>query len=207
MSYGVMVNLSAAGVQDINFNSNALLLSNRAWAGSTDVDTLTGIENITGSSYRDYLVGSNAGSVIDGGGGKDTLIGGAGNDRFIVNTHDTPDSIAGGTGTDTITLKGLGVSYDLATLKSGTTISSIETIDLRGDGQSTALSLGVVDILGIAGTNTITILADKQQGATAGDRLVLTGGATLDGGVSFDPTATQTYNINSGAATIIWQVA
>ena len=207
MSYGVMVNLSAAGVQDINFNSNALLLSNRAWAGSTDVDTLTGIENITGSSYRDYLVGSNAGSVIDGGGGKDTLIGGAGNDRFIVNTHDTPDSIAGGTGTDTITLKGLGVSYDLATLKSGTTISSIETIDLRGDGQSTALSLGVVDILGITGTNTITILADKQQGATAGDRLVLTGGATLDGGVSFDPTATQTYNINSGAATIIWQVA
>ena len=65
----------------------------------------------------------------------------------------------------------------------------------------------MVDILGIAGTNTITILADKQQGATAGDRLVLTGGATLDGGVSFDPTATQTYNINSGAATIIWQVA
>ena len=209
VNYGVMVNLSSNPVSNLNFSGAGNLASNRAWAGSADVDTLSGIENITGSSYRDYLVGSSTGgSVIDGGGGKDTLIGGAGNDSFIVNTHNTPDSIDGGAGTDTITLKGLSGNYSLSTLQSDiSTISSIETIDLRGDGQSTALSLGVVDILGIAGTNTITILADKQQGATAGDRLVLTGGATLDGGVSFDPTATQTYNINSGAATIIWQVA
>ena len=204
-SYGVMVNLSGSAVSNANFSGGGA--TNSAWAGAFDVDTLTSIENITGSSYRDYLIGNATGSVIDGGGGRDTLVGGAGADSFIVNIHNTPDSISGGSGTDTITLKGLAGSYDLLTLRTGTTISSVETIDLRSDGQATAFTLNRADILGLTGSTSITILADKQAGGFAGDTLTLAVGDTIN--TPFDPMTGGSYTItNSGLThTIVWQVA
>ncbi|QKE65475.1 M10 family metallopeptidase C-terminal domain-containing protein [Aquipseudomonas campi] len=54
-------------------------------------DTLTSIENLTGSNYNDTLIGNSASNTLNGGSGndrltggagKDTLIGGAGNDVF-----------------------------------------------------------------------------------------------------------------------------
>ena len=43
-------------------------------------DTLTGIENLIGSSLNDTLIGNADANVIEGGMGDDTLVGGAGND-------------------------------------------------------------------------------------------------------------------------------
>ena len=43
-------------------------------------DTLSGIENLTGSGFDDTLTGNAADNVIEGGGGNDKLTGGAGND-------------------------------------------------------------------------------------------------------------------------------
>lgn len=43
-------------------------------------DTLTGIENLIGSSLNDTLIGDNGNNVIEGGLGNDTLTGGAGRD-------------------------------------------------------------------------------------------------------------------------------
>jgi Ca2+-binding RTX toxin-like protein len=46
-------------------------------------DTLTGIENITGSDFDDSLTGDDTANVLDGGNGDDTLTAGAGNDKIL----------------------------------------------------------------------------------------------------------------------------
>ncbi len=43
-------------------------------------DTLTGIENVTGTGNDDVLIGDNADNVLAGGGGDDLLVGNGGND-------------------------------------------------------------------------------------------------------------------------------
>jgi len=45
-------------------------------------DTLSGIENITGSAYNDWLSGDAGNNVITGGGGDDEIFGGGGHDTF-----------------------------------------------------------------------------------------------------------------------------
>ena len=60
-----------------------------ATGGDAEGDTLTNIENLTGSDFADTLIGDTQANVLDGGGGNDTLYGGAGNDTLI-----------GGTGND-----------------------------------------------------------------------------------------------------------
>jgi Ca2+-binding RTX toxin-like protein len=52
-------------------------------------DRLFGFESIEGSAFRDTLIGSRQGNVIDGGSGDDHLIGGGG-----------PDTLEGGQGSD-----------------------------------------------------------------------------------------------------------
>ena len=77
-------------------------------SGHAEGDTLTGIENITGSAHVDNLGGDSGANVLNGGpgndglwgsGGNDTLIGGPGADRFYgghgQDTADYTDSPAG----------------------------------------------------------------------------------------------------------------
>ena len=54
-------------------------------------DTLRGIENLTGSSHRDYLTGNSGDNALNGMGGNDVISGGGGN-----------DSLTGGAGADTL---------------------------------------------------------------------------------------------------------
>jgi len=56
-------------------------------------DTLTGIENVTGSAFDDVLVGSTLANILAGGGGNDTLTGGAGADIFVFDTRFGRDTI------------------------------------------------------------------------------------------------------------------
>jgi S-layer protein len=53
-------------------------------AFSTVVDTLTNIQNITGTGGTDYIVGSTADNTIIGGNGVDVMTGGTGADTFSV---------------------------------------------------------------------------------------------------------------------------
>ena len=68
------------------------LLSNLGFNGDAAGDTFELIENLIGSSERDYLIGDNAANRIEAGGGNDqlagnggadTLVGGASYDEFI----------------------------------------------------------------------------------------------------------------------------
>ncbi len=68
--------------------------------GDAAGDTLTGIENLTGSAFDDLLTGDGNTNVLDGGAGNDTLVGGAGADTLIGGDGD--DQFDGGAGDDTI---------------------------------------------------------------------------------------------------------
>src|SRR5215212_7969744 len=104
------------GIDAANFSSSlgaitASLTANTATGEGSD--TLTGIENLVGSSRNDTLTGSDGNNTITGGGlgdsltglgGADTLNGGGGPDS--VNSQDGVDgndSLNGGPGTDTKT--------------------------------------------------------------------------------------------------------
>ena len=51
--------------------------------GGSGIDTLTSIENLTGSDFNDTLAGNSGANRISGGGGNDRLNGGLGNDLLI----------------------------------------------------------------------------------------------------------------------------
>jgi Ca2+-binding RTX toxin-like protein len=54
------------------------------------LDTLIGIENLTGSSFNDTLTGNTGANLLQGGLGNDTLNGGLGNDSLDGGTGPTP---------------------------------------------------------------------------------------------------------------------
>jgi Ca2+-binding RTX toxin-like protein len=56
------------------------------------LDTLSGIENLTGSRFNDILTGDAGDNVIEGGVGNDTIDGGDGNDSFLLGAS----AVAGG---------------------------------------------------------------------------------------------------------------
>jgi len=82
---GVTVNLNLPGAQ------------NTLGAGT---DTLSGIENLTGSNLNDTLTGNSSNNVINGGLGNDILNGGDGDD-FMIGGLGNNTLSGGGSGTDT----------------------------------------------------------------------------------------------------------
>ena len=75
------------------------------------IDTLSGLENLTGSAFNDTLLGTAGDNVLiglagndtlNGGAGADTLLGGTGHDTYVVdNVGDVVDE-TGGDGIDTV---------------------------------------------------------------------------------------------------------
>jgi Ca2+-binding RTX toxin-like protein len=84
------------------------LESGTGGGGTAEGDTLTSIENVTGSSHEDFLIG-NAGNnvltgledndILKGGGGSDTLFGDSGSDTL--KGGGGADTLNGGSGIDT----------------------------------------------------------------------------------------------------------
>ncbi|MCP1444036.1 VCBS repeat-containing protein [Pseudomonas sp. GGS8] len=80
----------------VTVNLSLLTAQNTVGAGT---DTLTGIENLTGSNFNDSLTGDNNSNVINGGLGNDALNGGGGDDLLIGGPGD--NTLTGGSGADT----------------------------------------------------------------------------------------------------------
>ncbi len=164
------------------------------------IDTLSALENLTGSSFHDTLSGDLLENSIDGGAGNDTLSGGAGNDALV-----------GGEGLDTVvftgTLAATSVEFDKesgefeVTGTDGTDkVSGVETFQfadatvsaeelsyevLSADDDSASGTAAVDRIDGGGGNDTIDGLGggDGLRGSAGNDQLV--GGAgndTLEGG-------------------------
>jgi Ca2+-binding RTX toxin-like protein len=102
-----------SGTDTSNYSDSASgvtvsLESGMGFGGTAQGDTLTSIENLTGSSHEDFLIG-NAGNnvltgledddILKGGGGADTLYGDSGNDTL--KGGGGADTLNGGSGIDT----------------------------------------------------------------------------------------------------------
>ena len=160
-------------------------------------DTLTSIENLTGSSYADTLTGNglanvlagsdgidmlkgNAGSdTLNGGAGADRMFGGSGNDTYYVDaTGDRVYETATASSTDATDLGGTdtvnsSIAYTLGKL--------IENLTLTGSGNlaGTGNDLGNM-VIGNDGANTLKGLLgdDTLKGGSGNDKL--DGGAGAD---------------------------
>ncbi|MEH3123700.1 MAG: M10 family metallopeptidase C-terminal domain-containing protein [Sphingomonas phyllosphaerae] len=141
--------------------------------GGSGIDTISGIENLTGSHFNDVLNGTAGNNVIAGGGGHDRLNGGAGR--------------------DTISFAGLdrGVTFSLAAQGSDQFLQP----------GSSVIATGFEDILGSAGNDTLTgnASANRINGGAGDDVLVdsasglSTGTDTIDGGAGFDTISFKTH--------------
>ena len=153
---GVQVNLNLENPQD---------------TGGGGTDTLSEIENITGSIYADILTGAEDDNVLTGGAGDDIIYGLKGNDILIGGAGN--DMISGGDGSDTASYADAGsaVTVDLTvtgpqnTQGGGEdTLSGIENLSgsdfndtLTGDDNPNILTGGLGDdiLKGQAGVDTL----------------------------------------------------
>ncbi|MBK6998547.1 MAG: hypothetical protein IPH35_00710 [Rhodoferax sp.] len=89
---------------------SASLILGMATGVGIGIDTLIGIENVTGSPHSDILTGDANNNYLEGGHGNDTLIGGAGSDNFLAiygsddTSVDTITDFIVGNGGDRITI-------------------------------------------------------------------------------------------------------
>ncbi|EJN33132.1 type 1 secretion protein with C-terminal target domain, partial [Pseudomonas sp. GM78] len=120
---GVTLNLGEAGAQ------------NTVGAGT---DTLTAIENLTGSNFNDSLTGDNHSNIITGGLGNDVLNGEGGDDFLIGGLYN--NTLTGGSGADTFQWLNGNNGHDIITdFKPGADKLDLSQL-LQGE-NSTAASL------------------------------------------------------------------
>src|SRR5262249_23194353 len=128
--------------------------------GDAQGDVLTGIENLEGSDFNDTLTGDGNNNKFWGGGGADTINGGAG-------PHTPPDFYS----TDGVAVSLLAGASNTGGEAQGDVLSNIE--NLEGSAFADTLT-------GSAGSNALA-------GGDGNDWLYGRGGAdTLDGGAGFD---------------------
>src|SRR5215475_1391691 len=145
--------------------------------GDAEGDTLSQIEDLTGSVFDDGLTGDDGTNVLDGGAGNDTLSGLGGDDVLIGGLG--ADRLDGGTGTDTASYASSpgAVIVNIATGTGsgadaeGDTLVNIENVTgsafadvLSGDGNANVLSGGDGNDLLIGGAG-----ADQLIGGAGND--------------------------------------
>ncbi|WP_030131910.1 retention module-containing protein [Pseudomonas sp. QTF5] len=171
-------------------------------------DTLTGIENLTGSNFNDSLMGDNNSNIINGGLGNDVLNGGGGDDFLIGglgnNTltggggADTFQWLKGNSGHDVITDFTPGTDkLDLSQLLQGEngTAASLDDylhFTVSGSGASVITSIDVSAMAGATPNQTIDLAGvnlASHYGVTPGAGGVIAGGhdtATIINGMLND---------------------
>ena len=175
--------------------------------GFGGTDTITNIERLRGSQFRDTLTGDgnanrlrgeggddtligNAGNddlqggsgddFLDGGAGSDSLFGGDGDDRIVFDAADA--TVDGGAGSDTLVVSG-GVSFNLGDPSTfPDVLDNIEAIDLDGGGNNT-LTLHASDIFDSLNNDTFTVFGSAGDVVQTSGAFTAAGTLNLQGGV------------------------
>ena len=184
-------NFLSSGLTTVESGKTAYLFAASASTNTTVQATISGIENVVGTTGIDYIVGSAAANSITGGTGADFMTGGAGADTFVFDTD--ADGVAstantltalGIAATDTVTFtNGVDVISDFVkgTDKLDVTTAATAPTDLLAELTATALTAGTSYIAyGTynAVTATFTIAA-AFNATTAKDAFVITDGDGL----------------------------
>jgi Ca2+-binding RTX toxin-like protein len=105
-------------------------------------DSLSGIENLTGSAHADMLTGDGNDNTLDGGGGADALIGSTGNDTYVVDNAADVVTENADEGTDEVRTS--LASYSLAAVANVENLTGTATTGqaLTGDGLDNAITAG-----------------------------------------------------------------
>ena len=130
--------------------------------GDAAGDTLTGIENLTGSSNGDTLVGDSGANSIDGADGSDSISAGDGN-----------DTVLGGAGDDTITAgpatgggtTSVPLDFNWSALGDGTNITNV-TQDTGGVNVNVALTTPGTNFTSFQADTADPIYVDTVAGET-----------------------------------------
>lgn len=130
------------------------------------------IENATGGSGADTLIGNIYGNTLNGGAGIDNMRGGAGNDFYVVdNASDrVNEAAAGSNGFDTIR------STITINLGLGFYTGDIEAVTLQGTGNINAIGSSIANVLtGNSGINILNgmVGADTLRGLGGNDTYVI----------------------------------
>lgn len=174
---GTGIDTASYATEKAAVNVSLSIVGGQATGGS-GTDTLSGVENLTGSNFADTLTGNSGDNVLNGGSGNDTLNGLAGNDTLIGAAGD--DILNGDDGIDTASYSSAsaGVSVNLSNTAAQNTIGAgIDTLskieNVTGSNFNDALT-------GTAGSNTLL-------GGGGNDTLFAGAGAdTLNGGAGND---------------------
>ena len=199
----------ASAFGGVNVDLNVLI--GQPVGGGDGIDTLSGISNLSGSSFDDTLTGDSNANTIDGGAGNDTIAGGGGADTLnggdgddsITQTSSTGTTENGGAGNDSLTGLGAGTLNGgdgndniIQTGSTGATENGGAGDDalFGGSGNDTlAGGAGSDQLNGLAGTDTVSY-ADAPAGVTVN----LTAG-TADDGQGGSDTLTSVENVLGSA--------
>src|SRR5450830_1133045 len=190
----LLISGSVTGVNTLTFASSTggvnVNLQTGAVTGAYGVETISRIQQVIGSKFADTITGVASGNAtIDGGGGADNIIGGAGNNTLtfakagaggvVVNLQ---SGIATGYGTGTETISG-AIQNVIGSAGNDVLTAGTGTLSLNG---------------GSAGNDTF----DGSAQGTAATPLLLTGSASGSNTVTFShATGAVNVNLQSGVVT------
>ena len=197
--------VGGAGIDTADYSGSAAgvrvsLVSNSGIGGDAQGDTLSSMENLTGSAFVDTLTGNGGGNVLAGGAGADTLIGNGGSDRLIGGAG--ADSLIGSGGQDV-------ASYETST--SGVTVDLTNNANNAGGDAEDDWLTGIEHLVGSAYTDTLIGNAsgntldggagdDTVKGNSGNDTLI--GGAGADVLIGDGGTDTASYLQSSAGVTV-----
>jgi Ca2+-binding RTX toxin-like protein len=170
-------------------------LTSGTGGGSAQGDTLVSIENVTGGSGNDVLIGNSEANALSGGDGADWLLGGGGNDLLngdagndVLRGDAGADKINGGAGIDradyTTSTVGVTVNLTSGTASDGDILTGIE--NLYGSALNDVLygNAGANVLYGNSGNDQLLgLLGNDNLNGQAGDDVLFCGeGNDIAGG-------------------------
>ncbi|MDR7154998.1 serralysin [Sphingobium xenophagum] len=166
--------------------------------GGAGTDTLSGIENLTGSNFADTLSGNANVNILNGGSGADTLFGNGGNDILIGGSGN--DILNGGSGSDTLTGDTGADIFLFANALGATNVDTITDYSVSAD----TIHLDDAIFTGLAlGTLTAAAFHIGTGAADANDRIIYnsaTGALLFDADGNGAGAAVQFASISTGLA-------